>query len=344
MRPAITPLAAILALIGPAVAADPPKGPAVLRSALISPPLNLPDAKQPVYGIGLDAELNAKGDTGHGTLILQLTPPTFDEYGDPVTGTEVDQVQRKIAAHVPPVSVECRLSLEKVGFVGRVNRPGVPRSLYRVEGPKVRSKLYYATTGPGLTDGRMLVYGKDDAIEYVLEMSELRPVKDQGPPIPCHPGCFPAGTLVRVADGTRRIELLRAGDAVMTVGPDGREGQGAVQTVFTSTNRLIEVRTDRGTALTTEAQPLCLVAGGFRKAGDLKAGDRVWQWRDGRRAEAVVRHVAPTGRTETVYNLIIGDSAVFVAGDFLARGKPPAVGPPPAAAATPHAHGRATER
>jgi len=181
-----------------------------------------------------------------------------------------------------------------------------------------------------------LVYGKDDQVQFVVELADQKPVKQQQEqfPPPCHPGCFPAGTPVRLADGTKRIELLRAGDVVMTVGPDGGPGRAAVQTVFTSTNRLIEVRTERGTALTTEAQPLCLVAGGFRRAGDLQAGDRVWQWRDARRAEAVVREVAPTGRSETVYNLIIGESAVFVAGDFLARGKPPAAAPAPAAAAT----------
>jgi hypothetical protein len=349
MRTALIPVAAILALTGPALAPD-SKVPAVLRSSIISPPLQLPDSKLPVYGIGIDVELNAKGDAGHGSITLQLSPPSYDEYGDPVTGTEVDQVERKIHPHVPPVTLECRFSLEKVGFIGRVNTPGVTRSLYRVEGPKLRSKLYYATTGPGLTDGRLLVHGRDDRVEFVVELAHLKPVKDDGgerPLIPCHPGCFPAGTLVRVADGARRIELLRAGDIIMTIGPDGREGRAAVQTVFTSTNRLIDVRTDRGVAVTTEAQPLCLAAGGFSKAGDLKPGDRVWRWRDGRRTEAVVREVAPTGRTETVYNLIIGDSAVFVAGDFLARGKPPAVVPPPAAAAAaakPHAHGGPAER
>jgi len=344
MRAAITPVAAVIALIGPAVAADPPQTAFVLRSSVVSPPLQLPDAKQPIYGIGIDAESNAKGDTGRGTLTLQLTPPTYDEYGDFVTRTEVDRVERKMAAHIPQVTLECRFSLEKVGFIGRVNTPGVTRSLYRIEGPKLRSKLYYATTGPGLTSGRLLVYGKDDRVEYVVELTHLKPVKDDGGErqlVPCHPGCFPAGTPVRVADGTKRIELIRAGDIVMTVGPDGATSQAPVRTVFTSTNRLVEVRTGHGTAVTTEAQPLCLAAGGFRKAGSLKAGDRVWQWRDGRRAEAVIREVAPTGRTETVYNLIIGDAAVFVAGDFLARGKPPA----PAVTSQNHAgHGEKVTR
>jgi len=330
MRAAVVVLT-LVTVIGPAtVGDDPPKAAAVLRSTVISPPLQLPEAKQPVYGIGINAELNPKGNTGKGTLTLQLTPPSYDEYGDFVTGTEVDQVVRKIAAHVPPVTLECRLSLEKVGFIGRVNQGGVTRSLYKIEGPKVRSNLYYATTGPGLTSGRLPIRDKDDQVQFVVELTHLKPVKykegEGPPPVPCHPGCFPAGTLVRVPGGTERIELVRAGDLVTTIGRDGTVSPTAVQTVFTSTNRLFEVRTDLGTVVTTSAQPLCLVAGGFRPAGELKGGDRVWKWHDGRRTAVIVKEVVPTGRTETVYNLIVGESAVFVAGDFLARGKPPAPG------------------
>ncbi|HEX4591483.1 MAG TPA: Hint domain-containing protein [Gemmataceae bacterium] len=334
MHTRIPILAALVALGTPlADPADPPMTGVILRSSIFSPGVPLPEAKRPVYAVGLDVQANAKGE-GKGTLMLTVTPPNYDEYGDLVTGTEVDRVERKPRGEeLPMVKLECRLKLEKVGFVGRVNTPPVQRALYAIEGPKIGSKLYFATTGSGLTSGRLLILGKDDRVEHVVELSELKPRRadEEVLPVPCHPGCFPAGTLIRIPDGTKRIELIRAGDVVTTVGADGRAAQSKVETVFTSKNRLVEVRTDHGTAVTTEAQPLCLIAGGFRKAGDLKAGDRIWQWRDGRRAEAVIREVAATGRVETVYNLIVGDSVIFVAGDFLARGKPPA----DSAAATP---------
>jgi hypothetical protein len=54
---------------------------------------------------------------------------------------------------------------------------------------------------------------------------------------------------------------------------------------------------------------------------------------------AVVEAVAAAGREEPVFNLILGNSEVFVAGDFLARGKPPADGGNPAAAAWEQRHG-----
>jgi hypothetical protein len=105
--------------------------------------------------------------------------------------------------------------------------------------------------------------------------------------------------------------------------------------VFTSKNRLVKVRTDHGAVVTTEAQPLCLTDGQFRRAGELKVGDRLWQWRNGRRVETVVREAAGTGKEATVFNLILGKSAIFVAGNFLARGKPPAEGSAVVGARTP---------
>jgi hypothetical protein len=146
--------------------------------------------------------------------------------------------------------------------------------------------------------------------------------KEQPPP-PCHPGCFPAGTAVATPDGPRPIEAVRRGDLVTLVGADGALTSGAVDSTFQTCNRLVEVRTDSGSLLTTETQPLCLGGGGFRTAGELAEGDLIWRWEGGERRPARVRAVVPTGRETEVFNLVVGESAVFVAGGFLARGKPP---------------------
>src|SRR5262249_9191741 len=147
---------------------------------------------------------------------------------------------------------------------------------------------------------------------------------------PCHPGCFPAGTPIHAPGGARPIEGIRAGDVVTTVGPDGTAGQAKVASVFVTNNRLIEVRTEGGTLTTTETQPLALAGGGLRPAGELKAGDRVHSW-DGRQRRAVaVRAVVATGREAQVFNLVLGKPALFVAGGFLARSKPPAPAAQPA--------------
>jgi hypothetical protein len=61
-----------------------------------------------------------------------------------------------------------------------------------------------ATTGLGLTSGRLLVHDTDGRVEHVVELAEINPPKEGVPPVPCHPGRFPAGTPVLVPEGTRR--------------------------------------------------------------------------------------------------------------------------------------------
>ncbi len=141
---------------------------------------------------------------------------------------------------------------------------------------------------------------------------------------PCHPGCFPAGTLVETPDGPRAIESLGRGDVVTLVGQDGVPARGVVNATFQTTNRLVEVRTESGNLVTTETQPLCLRDSGFRAGGELVEGDVIWQWVGDQRRAVRVRAVMPTGQETHVFNLVVDESAVFVAGGFLARGKPPA--------------------
>jgi hypothetical protein len=156
------------------------------------------------------------------------------------------------------------------------------------------------------------------------ESSEkAKPTKQESPPPPCHPGCFPGGTAIATPDGPRPIESIRPGDLVTLVGPDGASTSGPVNSSFQTCNRLIEVRTESGNLLTTETQPLCLHGGGFRRAGELAKGELIWRWEEGERRLARVLAVVPTGRESPVFNLVVGESAVFVADGFLARGKPP---------------------
>jgi hypothetical protein len=140
---------------------------------------------------------------------------------------------------------------------------------------------------------------------------------------PCHPGCFPAGTAIATPTGTRPIETIKPGELVTLIGRDGVAVSGPVHSIYTTDNRLVEVRTEAGTVMTTDTQPLCLAAGGFQTAGGLKAADVIWRWADGRRQETRVTAVVTTDRDAPVFNLVVGESAVFVAGGFLARGKPP---------------------
>lgn len=140
---------------------------------------------------------------------------------------------------------------------------------------------------------------------------------------PCHPGCFPKGTLVATPTGLREIQTVGKGDIVTIVTADGTAASGPVDSVFETCNKLLDLSTDAGTLRTTETQPLCLTAGGFAEAGKLKAGDQIWKWVDGKRVAVTVKEITAVEGTSAVFNLVVGTDKVFVANGFLARGKPP---------------------
>jgi hypothetical protein len=317
-----------LALLDTASAAE-PVGPNVELNSERIGVLGLPlaESAKTVHRIGLTAKLDEKG-AGSGVLVLDLNGlPAYDEFGFPTSATSV-----------PPVKLDCTLKFvkKKTVTVFPRYRPGAPEhtnrgedvvwKLYAITGPKITSRLFLAKMVSDSLFGRLLVHGENGKVKYAIDL-HLPPQQE-----PCHPGCFPAGTLIRRPEGTVPIEQVRAGDVITTVGPDGRVSKGRVDTVFTTTNRLIEVRTGAGTLVTTETQPLALVDGGLRAAGELKAGDRIWRWEGRERHSVEIRSVAAAPRVERVFNLILSDSALFVANGFLARSKPPA---PPRERTTP---------
>lgn len=141
---------------------------------------------------------------------------------------------------------------------------------------------------------------------------------------PCHPGCFPRGTLVETPKGPRPIETLQVGDALTIATPNGDSLGGTIQSIFVTTNRLWQIDTSAGSLITTETQPLCSPDGEAVSAGTLEPGDRVLIWQAGQPHAAEVQAVTQTDRTEQVFNLVVGNSEFFIAGGFLARSKPPA--------------------
>jgi len=300
----------------------------ILDSGPIYPGLPLAESDKGVFGVYLTAEVDRKGE-GRSTLVFEPNAPTFDEFGF-----------RTYGGTLPPVKLECTLNLvKKRKFLQRYRR-GVEELteeewlLLKIQGPKITSRLFLAMTEEGppgyqgadryygrRKSGRLLVHGKDGKVQCAVDVRT--PLIE-----PCHPGCFPAGTAIHVPGGTKPIERVREGDLVTTVGPDGVGSPGKVTSVFVTRNRLVEVRTEAGSLLTTETQPFSLAGGGLRAAGELKAGNRICGWNGGELRAVTVRSVSATGREESVFNLILGDPAIFVANGFLVRSKPPAPAAP----------------
>jgi hypothetical protein len=146
---------------------------------------------------------------------------------------------------------------------------------------------------------------------------------------PCHPGCFPRGTLVETPSGRRAIETIAAGDEVVAYRQTGEPFTARVQSIFRTENRLWRVTTEAGELMTTETQPLCLASGEdgaayqTRQAGELQAGDAIYKREAGELRAVKVLAVARTSRVENVVNLVLGDCEAFVANEYLARSKPP---------------------
>jgi len=157
-------------------------------------------------------------------------------------------------------------------------------------------------------------------VTSVFPEAEVREV----PLEPCHPGCFPRGTLVETPSGPRLIETLQAGDLVTAFLKSGERLDAPVQSVFVTDNRLWQVETDEATLITTETQPLCLATDRTRGAGELQPGDTILHYSGGEIRTVKVLAVTQTDRAEKVFNLILGDSELFIANGFLARSKPPA--------------------
>lgn len=143
---------------------------------------------------------------------------------------------------------------------------------------------------------------------------------------PCHPGCFPRGTLVETPSGPRAVDGIEAGESILAFLPSGESQVIQVQTVFVTDNRIWRVETDAGSLFTTQTQPLCVADDSTVQAGKLQPGDQILR-RQGEEIVAVrVLSVTSTDRTEKVFNLILGNSEIFVANGFLARSKPPKSG------------------
>jgi hypothetical protein len=282
----------------------------------------LPEAPQSVLHLSVRGKLNDAG-AGTGTLTLDHSPlPAYDEFGFATA-----------SKNVPPIVLECSFQFRKKTVREYTSRRlGAPPNevtthreewhLYSVTGPKLTSKFNLAIlTEREFAPARLLLQSAEGKVEQVIDLRQ--------PPVPepCHPGCFLAGTPVVVPGGTQPIQDLRAGMLVSVVKPDGTLGQAPIESVFVTQNRLVEITTEQHKLVTTTSQPLALVDGKLRSAGDLQPGDQIYHWSNQQRQAVAVRTVTLTTKTAEVFNLVLGDPQLMIAGGFVVRSKPSPVLP-----------------
>lgn len=276
-----------------------------LASEILTPKAPLPECPDGVVRFTLKVKVDASGE-GQGRLLLDPTQRNFDEFGEVIGPTKSANIE-----------LDCSLKLVKPKTKRTRSVPSLHKwFVYEIHGKKISSRLFLVTT-KDRKFSRLLTQDEDGEVTCVIQMREQTFVS-------CHPGCFPATTSVQTPKGAKPIDTLKAGDLVTTVRPNGETVPGKVQAVFVTHNQLVKVETEGGVLFTTQVQPLCLDDGQIRPAGELKAGDKIFCWQDGKRQSVTVRAALLTDREEKVFNLVLGGSEVFIAGGFLARSKPPA--------------------
>jgi hypothetical protein len=236
------------------------------------------------------------------TLTLDPNTVIFDAYGDEAGSTEI--AERRIV-----------VSLKKVAL-DDPNKQG--RQLHEVEGENLKGRLFLAFAPKAYSPYKLIVKNKDGKIETVIPLY-VQPKNIE----PCHPGCFPTGTLVETPDGAKKIETLQPGDEVLNISIDNKSTPIKIASVFKGQAPIIEIDTDQGIVRTTCKQPMILVNGDFRAAGELRTGDQIARWNANKADSAKVIAVRQTDKIEKIFNLVLEERGTFVANGYLARSKPP---------------------
>jgi len=134
-------------------------------------------------------------------------------------------------------------------------------------------------------------------------------------------GCFPAGTKVATPNGPTAIETLTSGDEVLAVTHEGVTLRTTVKTIFISKNQVLKIKTSGGILSATDEHPVSLGGGRFKQAGDLRPGDHIVRWKDGRLVAKTVRKVSRIEGEGLVFNLQVDEPRTFVAEGMVVHNK-----------------------
>jgi len=134
-------------------------------------------------------------------------------------------------------------------------------------------------------------------------------------------GCFPAGTGIWTPSGVVPIDRVRPGQVILAVKQDGQLESGVVEDVFSTSSSLLTIRTDLGALRTTAEHPVLVMGGGFRHAGQVRVGQSLGIWRDGRLGYSPVRSIGVSPGQVAVFNLGVSWPHTFIADGFVVHNK-----------------------
>jgi predicted lipid-binding transport protein (Tim44 family) len=134
-------------------------------------------------------------------------------------------------------------------------------------------------------------------------------------------GCFPAGTKIATPLGPVPIETLVSGDEVLSVDSNGHTVRTPVKVLFISKSPVMQVSIGDEILAATEEHPVAIGRGRFRQAGELRPGDRVLRWKDGRLVERKVHGISHPVGDELVFNLQVDAPNTFIADGIVVHNK-----------------------
>jgi predicted lipid-binding transport protein (Tim44 family) len=132
-------------------------------------------------------------------------------------------------------------------------------------------------------------------------------------------GCLAEGTPIATPDGTRAIESLRPGDAVLAWQGGGVVTDRVADVYAVDPAEYVEIASAGRVLRLTPEHPVAVGVGVFRAAGTLQAGDAL-QLPDGARSEPI-QHVARVAASSRAFNLLVERTGVFVANGALVHNK-----------------------
>ena len=107
----------------------------------------------------------------------------------------------------------------------------------------------------------------------------------------------------------------------LPVDNDGHTVRTTVKVLFISKSPVMQVRMGDEVLAATEEHPVGIGRGRFRQAGELRPGDRILRWKDGRLVERKVHGLShPTG-DELVFNLQVEAPNTFIADGIVVHNK-----------------------
>jgi predicted lipid-binding transport protein (Tim44 family) len=134
-------------------------------------------------------------------------------------------------------------------------------------------------------------------------------------------GCFPAGTGIATPQGTRPIEVLAAGDEILSIDPEGQTVRSQVKTILVNKSPLLKIMTARGFLLATGDHPISVGEDRFRPAGELRPGDQITRWKAGWLGAEKVREIDSSREERLVFNLEVTGPHTFIAEGVVVHNK-----------------------